>query len=59
MLGDEYDIPSHRQTIKADIELLQQFGMDIQEAKSTQSLRGGAHQVRKPAGAAGSKAALN
>lgn len=37
ILSDEYDIPAHRQTIKADIELLEQFGMDIQETKSTQN----------------------
>lgn len=37
ILEAEYGIPSHRQTIKTDIELLQQFGMDIQEVKSTQN----------------------
>lgn len=37
MLEEQYGIKSHRQTIKADIELLQRFGMDIQEIKSTQN----------------------
>ena len=37
ILEEEYGIPVHRQTIKTDIELLQQFGMDIQEVKSTQN----------------------
>ena len=37
ILEKEYGIPSHRQTIKTDIEILQQFGMDIQEVKSTQN----------------------
>lgn len=37
ILEEEYGIPAHRQTIKTDIELLQQFGMDIQEVKSTQN----------------------
>lgn len=27
---------THRKTIKADIDLLMEFGMDIQEVKSTQ-----------------------
>lgn len=35
ILEAEYGITSHRQTIKTDIELLQQFGVDIQEVKST------------------------
>ena len=37
ILEEQYGIKSHRQTIKADIELLQRFGMDIQEIKSTQN----------------------
>ena len=37
ILEEEYGIPAHRQTIKTDIELLQRFGMDIQEVKSTQN----------------------
>ena len=37
LLDSRYGIPAHRQTIKADIELLQEFGMDIQETKSTQN----------------------
>ena len=37
ILEEKYGIPAHRQTIKTDIELLQQFGMDIQEVKSTQN----------------------
>ena len=37
ILEERYDIKSHRQTIKADIELLIRFGMDIQEVKSTQN----------------------
>lgn len=37
ILENEYGITSHRQTIKADIELLKRFGMDIQEIKSTQN----------------------
>ena len=37
ILEEQYDIKSHRQTIKTDIELLQRFGMDIQETKSTQN----------------------
>lgn len=38
ILEEQYDIKSHRQTIKADIELLKQFGMEIEEVKSTQNL---------------------
>lgn len=34
---EEYGIKAHRQTIKADIEILQNFGMDIKEVKSTQN----------------------
>lgn len=37
MLEERYGITSHRQTIKADIDLLKRFGMDIQEVKSTQN----------------------
>ena len=37
ILEERYGIKTHRQTIKAEIELLQRFGMDIQETKSTQN----------------------
>ena len=37
LLEEKYGITSHRQTIKADIDLLKRFGMDIQEVKSTQN----------------------
>lgn len=37
ILEEKYGIKSHRQTIKTDIELLQRFGLDIQEIKSTQN----------------------
>lgn len=37
ILEERYNIKSHRQTIKADIDLLKRFGMDIQEVKSTQN----------------------
>lgn len=37
ILEEQYGINSHRQTIKADIQLLKRFGMDIQEIKSTQN----------------------
>ena len=37
ILEEKYGIKSHRQTIKGDIELLQRFGMDIHEIKSTQN----------------------
>ena len=37
ILEEQYSIKSHRQTIKADIELLKQFGMEIEEVKSTQN----------------------
>ena len=37
ILEEQYGIKSHRQTIKADIELLKQFGMEIEEVKSTQN----------------------
>lgn len=37
ILEEDYAIKAHRQTIKTDIELLQMFGMDIQEVKSTQN----------------------
>ena len=31
ILDERYNIRAHRQTIKADIDLLKRFGMDIQE----------------------------
>lgn len=37
ILDERYNIRAHRQTIKADIDLLKRFGMDIQEVKSTQN----------------------
>lgn len=37
ILEEEYGITSHRQTIKADIEILKQFGLEIEEIKSTQN----------------------
>ncbi len=37
ILEEQYGISAHRQTIKTEIELLQRFGMDIQEIKSTQN----------------------
>lgn len=37
ILGEKYGIRSHRQTIKAEIELLRQFGFEIEEVKSTQN----------------------
>lgn len=37
ILEDEYEIKSHRQTIKSDIELLRKFGLEIEEVKSTQN----------------------
>ena len=37
ILEERYGIKAHRQTIKTEIELLQRFGMDIQETKSTQN----------------------
>ena len=37
LLEEKYGITTHRQTIKRDIEVLQKFGMDIQETKSTQN----------------------
>ncbi len=37
ILEEQYSIKSHRQTIKGDIELLKQFGMEIEEVKSTQN----------------------
>ena len=39
ILDEKYGVKAHRQTIKADIELLKRFGMDIQEIKSTQNRR--------------------
>ena len=37
ILEEQYGITSHRQTIKTDIELLQQFGLEIEEVKSVQN----------------------
>lgn len=37
ILEEKYGIKSHRQTIKAEIELLKQFGLEIEEVKSTQN----------------------
>lgn len=37
ILEERYGIKSHRQTIKAEIELLKQFGLEIEEVKSTQN----------------------
>ena len=37
ILEEQYGIRSHRQTIKAEIELLRQFGLEIEEVKSTQN----------------------
>lgn len=37
ILEERYGIKSHRQTIKAEIELLRQFGLEIEEVKSTQN----------------------
>ena len=37
ILDEQYGIKSHRQTIKAEIELLRQFGLEIEEVKSTQN----------------------
>ena len=37
ILQEKYGITAHRVTIKSDIELLQHYGMDIQEVKSTQN----------------------
>lgn len=37
ILEKQYGIPSHRQTIKADIDLLRRFGFEIEEVKSTQN----------------------
>jgi predicted DNA-binding transcriptional regulator YafY len=36
-LEETYGIKSHRQTIKSDIELLKQFGLEIEETKSVQN----------------------
>lgn len=36
-LEEQYGISSHRQTIKADIDLLKQFGLEIEEVKSVQN----------------------
>ena len=37
LLEEQYGITSHRHTIKADIELLKQFGLEIEEVKSVQN----------------------
>ena len=37
ILDEQYGIKAHRQTIKGEIELLQRFGMEIQETRSTQN----------------------
>ena len=37
ILEERYSVKSHRQTIKADIEILKKFGMEIEEVKSTQN----------------------
>lgn len=37
ILEEQYGIQSHRQTIKAEIELLRTFGLEIEEIKSTQN----------------------
>lgn len=37
ILEEQYGIKSHRQTIKAEIELLRRFGLEIDEVKSTQN----------------------
>lgn len=37
ILEERYNIKSHRQTIKTDIEILKKFGIEIEEVKSTQN----------------------
>ena len=37
ILDEKFGIHSHRATIAAEIELLKQFGMDIEKVKSTQN----------------------
>lgn len=37
ILDEEYGVKAHRQTIKTDIEVLKQFGFEIEEVKSTQN----------------------
>ena len=37
ILEEQYGITAHRQTIKADIDLLKQFGLEIEEVKSVQN----------------------
>ena len=37
ILEGKYGIKAHRQTIKAEIEVLKQFGLEIEEVKSTQN----------------------
>lgn len=37
ILQEQYNINAHRQTVKAEIELLRQFGLEIEEVRSTQN----------------------
>ena len=37
ILEEQYGIRAQRQTIKTEIELLRQFGLEIEEVKSTQN----------------------
>lgn len=37
ILEEKYGITSHRQTIKSDIDLLKEFGLEIEEVKSVQN----------------------
>ena len=37
LLEEQYGVKAHRHTIKAEIELLRQFGFEIKEVKSTQN----------------------
>ena len=37
LLEEQYGVKAHRHTIKAEIELLRQFGFEIEEVKSTQN----------------------
>ena len=37
ILKERYGIQAHRQTIKTEISLLRQFGLEIEEVKSTQN----------------------
>ena len=38
ILEERCGIKSHRQTIKTEIELLRQFGLEIEDVKSTQNM---------------------